>query len=220
LGGEKLKISHQRVLCICFILVFITGSGGGRGGFFLSAQSLDEEGGGADPLATDPLAAERSIPLDGPLSDDEPVPVRGGASVFLMLQMILILALAALAIYGVVFFLKRLARPAGPRDPHLRVLASVHLGASRFAYVISVGSRAWLVGAAENGVSLIAEIDDQEAVDAMRLDDSRKSAETGSRFLDFKTMLRRLSGGNFPEDSGGGPVVDNLRKRRERLRGL
>jgi flagellar protein FliO/FliZ len=133
--------------------------------------------------------------------------------------MVLVLVLAALAIYGVVFFLKRLGRPAEQRDPYLKVLASAHLGSNRFVYVVSVGSRAWLVGAADNGVSLIAEVDDQEAVDAMRLDDSRKSAETGSRFLDFKTMLRRLSGGNFPENSGS-PSADNVRKRRERLRGL
>jgi flagellar protein FliO/FliZ len=130
--------------------------------------------------------------------------------------MLLILVLAALAVYGVVFFLKRLTRPAEHQDPHLKVLASAPLGTSRFVYVVSVGSRAWLVGAAENGVSLIAEIDDQEAVDAMRLDDSRKSAETGSRFPDFKTLMRRFGGGDFPADSGG-PSADNLRKRRERM---
>jgi flagellar protein FliO/FliZ len=133
--------------------------------------------------------------------------------------MLLVLALAALAIYGVIFFLKRLTRPMEQRDPHLKVLASHHLGSNRFVYVVSVGSRAWLVGAAESGVSLIAEIEDQETVDAMFLEDSRKNAETGSRFLDFRTMLRRLSGGDFPEPSGG-PSVDNVRKRRERLRGL
>jgi flagellar protein FliO/FliZ len=216
LGGEKLKISSLWFLCICGILVFITGSGGG----ILSAQALD---GGelsadfvpADFVPADSLSAERSIFLEE-TPPVEPVSLQGGASLFVILRMVLILVLAALAIYGVVFFLKRLTRPAEQRDPHLKILASVHLGSNRFAYVLSVGSRAWLVGAAENGVSLIAEIDDQEAVDAMRLDDSQKSAEAGSRFLDFKTMLRRLGGGNFTADPGI-PSADNVRKRRERI---
>jgi flagellar protein FliO/FliZ len=213
LGGEKLKTFHLWVLCIYAALVFITGPGLGREGIYLSAQSLDDPG-----VAPDPRSAERTILLEE-TPPSEPAPASGGVSLFVILRMLLVLALAALAIYGVIFFLKRLTRPPEQRDPHLRVLASVHLGSNRFVYVISVGSRAWLVGAAENGVSSIAEIDDQEAVDAMRLDDSRKSAESGSRFLDFKTMLRRLSGGNFPENPGG-PSVDNVRKSRERLRGL
>jgi flagellar protein FliO/FliZ len=211
LGGEKLKMSRLLALYIWMFLVFITGSGGG--GIYLSAQSLDEEA-----RSPDPRAAERLIIL-GEAPPVEAVPFQERASPFTVLRMVLVLALAALAVYGVVFFLKRLGRPAEQRDPYLKVLASVHLGANRFAYVLSVGSRAWLVGAAESGVSLIAEISDQETVDAMRLDDSRKSAETGSRFLDFKTMLRRLGGGGFPENSTG-PGADNLRKRRERLRGL
>ncbi|MDR3167592.1 MAG: flagellar biosynthetic protein FliO [Treponema sp.] len=180
---------------------------------FLSAQSLDEEG-----VSPDPRAAERTILLEETPPPEAASPV-GGASLFVILRMLLVLVLAALAIYGVIFFLKRFTRPAEQRNPHLKLLASLHLGSNRFVYVVSVGSRAWLVGASENGVSLIAEVDDQEAVDAMRLEDSRKSAETGSRLLDFKTMLRRLSGGNFPEPSEG-PSVDNVRKRRERLRGL
>jgi flagellar protein FliO/FliZ len=211
LGGEKLKISSLWFLCICIFLVFITGSGGG----VLSAQAFDEGELSPDSLSPDTLSAERSIFLEE-TPPVEPVSLQGGASLFVILRMVLILVLAALAIYGVVFFLKRLTRPAEQRDPHLKILASVHLGSNRFAYVVSVGSRAWLVGAAENGVSLIAEIDDQEAVDAMRLDDSQKSAETGSRFLDFKTMLRRLGGGNFTADSGI-PSADNVRKRRERI---
>jgi flagellar protein FliO/FliZ len=213
LGGEKLKVSHRFVGFIFLILVFIINPGWGGGSFFLSAQSLGE-----DALSPDPLAEERSILLDETIPA-EGVSLEGGVSFFVILRMILVLLLAALAVYGVVFFLKRLTRTVEYRDPHLKILASAHLGGSRFAYVISVGSEAWLVGAAENGVSLIAKLEDQETVDAMRLNDSRKSAETGQRFLDFKAMLRRLSGRDLPDDSGG-PSADNVRKRRERLRRL
>ncbi|MDR3139171.1 MAG: flagellar biosynthetic protein FliO [Treponema sp.] len=206
-------MSHRFFCCIFLALVFLINSGREGESFFLSAQSLEE--GEASP---DLQSEERSILLDDTLPG-EPETLGEGVSLFVILRMILVLLLAALAVYGVVFFLKRLTRAAEYRDPHLKILASLHLGGSRFAYVLSVGPQAWLVGSSENGVSLIAKVEDQETVDAMRLNDSRKNAETGRRFLDFKTMLSRLSGKDFPEDSEN-PSADNLRKRRERLRRL
>jgi flagellar protein FliO/FliZ len=133
--------------------------------------------------------------------------------------MVLVLALAAAAIYGVVFFLKRAARPREQNNPHLKVLTSAHLGSSRFVHVISVGSHAWLVGTGEGGVSLIAEINDKEAIDAMLLDESRRSVESApGRFPDFRALLRRLGA---RETSDGQPFSpENLRRRRERLKGL
>jgi flagellar protein FliO/FliZ len=93
-------------------------------------------------------------------------------------------------------------------------VASAHLGSNRFVHVVSVGPKqAWLVGAGDGGVSLIAEITDKETVDAMLLEDSQKTTETG-KFPDFRSLLRRF-GGDTP-----GPSPENIRKRRERLRGL
>jgi hypothetical protein len=82
---------------------------------------------------------------------------------------------------------------------------------------VSVGSKAWLVGAAEGGVNLISEIEDKDTLDALLLEDSRRSAEAAQgRFIDFKTMLRRLGVPVQP----GAPTAENIRKRRERLKGL
>jgi flagellar protein FliO/FliZ len=134
--------------------------------------------------------------------------------------MVVILALAAAAIYGLVFLFKRLVRPREQRDPYLKVLSRAGLGANRFVYVISLGSKAWLVGAGEGGVTPIAEISDQEVVDAMFLEDaSRKNAEAvRGQLPDFGALLRRLSGGIVQDKPGASP--ENVRKRRERLKGL
>ncbi|MDR0623870.1 MAG: flagellar biosynthetic protein FliO [Treponema sp.] len=140
-----------------------------------------------------------------------------GASVSLILRMLLVLILAAAAIYGVVYFLKRASRPSGQRDPNLRLLSSVHLGSNRFVHAVAAGNRVLLLGAGDGGVNLITEIDDQDTVNAMLLEDSRKNAETVSgRFSDFKAMLRR-----FGVQAGNkSPGAGNIRKRRERLKGL
>jgi flagellar protein FliO/FliZ len=66
-------------------------------------------------------------------------------------------------------------------------------------------------------VTPIAEITDQEAVDAMLLDDSRKKAESNAaKLLDFSSLMRRFGGGR----NKGGPSPENIRRRRERLKGL
>jgi flagellar protein FliO/FliZ len=138
--------------------------------------------------------------------------------------MVLVLALAAAAVYGVVFVLKRAARPREPPNPHLKILTSAHLGGTRFVYVVSLGTRAWLLGAGEGSVSLIAEVTEQETLDTLLLEESRKNAEAGGRLGDFRALLRRLGGGAPAEagggSGGGGFYPEKLRKHRERLKGL
>ncbi len=142
------------------------------------------------------------------------------SSVWVVIKMVLVLALVAAAVYGVVFVLKKVARPTEKKDPFLRVLATASVGSNRFVHVVALGSKAYLVGSGDAGVNLIAEVDDKETLDAMLLDESQRDAEgRGPGTLDFKTILRRFS----PPSSGtpnAQASVEKLRKRRERIQGL
>ncbi|MDR2028317.1 MAG: flagellar biosynthetic protein FliO [Treponema sp.] len=186
------------------------------------AQTPDSpEAAGALPegRAEEAGPSEESLIILGEAPPGEPIAVPEGPSFSVVLRMVAILALVAAAIYGVVFLFKRLLRPRDTQDPYLKILSRVGLGSNRFVYVISVGSKAWLVGAGEGGVCLIAELSDQEAVDAMLLEDaSRRSESIRGQFPDFGALLRRLSGGNLPDKPGASP--ENVRKRRERLKDL
>ena len=148
----------------------------------------------------------------------------GSSSLWIVFRMVLILALAALAIYGVVFFIKRLARPPQARDPHLKVLATVPLGADTYAAVISIGAKAWLVGGGSGaGVSLISELQDSESIETMLLDEANKAAESrANRFPDFRTLLDRFSSrpkplANESLDADTIAGADAIRRHRERL---
>jgi flagellar protein FliO/FliZ len=221
LGGEKLKKSRHKIFYIFHNLLspgavrFFAAAlviAAGLGAVFLpplSAQDLDT---GAEAAAVSP---EDSIILG---EDSPAIPLAApGASVSLILRMLLVLLLAAAAIYGVVYFLKRSSRPPEQRDPNVKLLSAVHLGASRFVYVVSVGPRAWLLGGGGDGVNLIAEIEDPDTVNAMLLEESRRSARgLSGKFPDFKGLLRRLG---LPVE-GHLPGADNIRKRRERLKGF
>jgi flagellar protein FliO/FliZ len=139
-----------------------------------------------------------------------------GASIWAVIRMIIVLALAAAAIYGIVFFIKKSSKQTAVDDPFLKVLAVSHLGFNRYVHIVSLGSKAWLLGASEGGVNLISEIDDKDTINAMLLEDSKKGAETKSRFPDFMTLLRRLGTPTQNRFTG----VDEIRKRRERLKGM
>ena len=185
--------------------------------FPLSAQTLEplsdtEAVAGA---AGTSLVDESSIIL----GEAPPIPEpSGGSSVFIVLRMVLVLALAALAIYGVVFFIKRMARPRETRDPHLKVLARTALSNDTFAAVLSVGQKAWLVAGGSGSVNLISTIEDTESLETMLLEEERKVSEAGNKpFIDFRSLLSKF--GSAPR--GGkdlGSHAENLRRQRERLR--
>jgi flagellar protein FliO/FliZ len=206
LGGEKLN--RFRFVIIAALMAASTIS-------ILSAQTQDPSGNLSDESIVQSSPEAYTIDWGDTPSD---TPVQGTSSIFVVIRMVLVLALVAAAIYGIVFLFKRAARPQAQTDPHLKVLARTQIGPGCFATVVSVGAKAWLVGGSDSGgVSLISELTEQEAVDAMLLDESRKTAEASPRFLDFSAMLRRLGGG----DKGSTfPSPDSLRKRRERLKGL
>jgi len=183
--------------------------------------------GTADPDTTavetpDPIrTAEQSLTLGG--GDAVTTMPASAVSVFGIFRILLTLAVVAAAIYGLVYFLKfrRASRTKAELDPFLKILASVPLGASSSVHVVSVGPQAWLVGSAETGVNLISEIGDKDIINAMLVEDSKRIAMPAAGgitrpLLDFGAILGKL--GFSAKTGNSGP--DQIRKRRERLKGL
>ena len=199
MGGEKLKKS-------ILALILCTGLFAQIQTVFAQEEPAAEE----DPLR----AAERVYPFDEGASASR----ASGYSILTVVRMVMTLALAAAAIYGIVFFIKRSSKKSPDSDdPFLKILASSHLGSNRYAHIVAVGSKAWLLGSSDGGVNLIGEIDDKDIINAMLLEDSRKAAEKPvSKVPDFLSVLRRF-GVSLDTRT---PGADNIRKRNERLKGL
>ena len=181
----------------------------------LSAQTPDIRG-GAPVGETGEGSSGEDFVFRWDTDPDETLPAPT-PTIFVVLRMVLVLALAAAAIYGVVFFFKRLSRPGEQKHSYLKVLVGVPLGTGSLVSVVSLGNKAWLVGAGTNSVSLIAEITDREVVDAMLLEDSRKGSSGGPKPPGFAAILRRLGGGGMADKRFS---AEDLRKRRERLQNL
>jgi flagellar protein FliO/FliZ len=202
LGGEELKLP-------VFALLFF------GAGLLVQIPSISAQE--DPPQEIHPLrAAERAIILDEENAPAPAIPNRG-PSTWAMIRMLLTLALAAAAIYGVVFFIRRSSKQPVEGDPFLKILATAHLGSNRYAHIVNVGDKAWLLGSSDGGVNLISEIENKDMLNAMLVEDSRKSAQArNSRFPDFLSVLRRM--GVQPQERV--PGVEDIRKRRERLKGL
>jgi flagellar protein FliO/FliZ len=217
LGGEELKISiFALILLVAGFLVQIQSISAQEEPVPAQEETVSRE----EQLRAEELAASQDAPL---ATDDEDAPaVRTGSSVWPIIRMILVLALCAAAVYGIVFFLKRAKKQTVSKDPFLKILATVHLGVNRYAHIVSVGGKAWLLGSSDGGVNLIGEVDDKEIIDSMLLEESKRSAEPQGRFPDFISMLRRLGLPAQPGASGSGASksVDDIRKHRDRLKGL
>ncbi|MDR0998282.1 MAG: flagellar biosynthetic protein FliO [Treponema sp.] len=212
MGGEKLKkilfACQSYTLVSLFRLVLAAGLC-----LFPSLLAAQE--------APPPVSPEEALIL-GEESPALPVVSQGPVSFFTILRTIVVLLLAAGAIYGLVYFLKRIARPRELRDPNLRILATAHLGQNRFIHAVILGTRVWLVGSSDGGLTRIADIEEQEAIDALLLEESRRNAGAlPGRFPDFRALLRRFSPSSGEGTSFEGPsAADNIRKRQDRLKGL
>jgi len=170
----------------------------------------------AAEVESDPLrAAEQALTFGDVASPG--AAFGAGPSIWSVIRMILVLALAAAAIYGAVFLIKKSTKQTVGSDPFLKVLASSHLGSNRYVHVVYVGSKAYLVGSSDGGVNLIDEVNDKETVDAMLLDDSRRAADSPrGNLASFLSILKKIRAPLNPKMPG----ADEIRRRRERLKDL
>lgn len=188
-----------------------------------SQEELDPAGAGQEVGVsqndTSPTINENQFVFGGDAAQGAEAEQPAGTSdFFIILRMVLVLLLAAAAIYGLVYFVKKLANPKKLEDPYLKILSSVSIGPNRSVHVVSLGEKAWLVGSADNSVSLISEIDDKETIDAMLLDNSRNNAAGGmGKLIDFKSIFMRLSGS---QEDGNLPKSESLKERRKRFKGF
>jgi flagellar protein FliO/FliZ len=176
----------------------------------------------AYPQATEPAVSEtEAVPEaadadrfgeSGYILADTPE-TAAGTSFPVILRMVLVLALVAGIIYLVVFFLRRVSRPQAAQNPHLKILASTHLGNGRFVHVVSLGNQAWLVGAGEGGISHIADLNDKETLDVLFFEASKKAAEETNPISGFRSLLERFSASGNRENR-----LENIAKRRERFK--
>lgn len=130
-------------------------------------------------------------------------------------RMLIVLAAVIAVIYLVFALLRRSSRRSTVENDLISVLGSKSLAANRTLHLVRVGKSVYLVGAAEGGVGLVSEIDDQESVDELllRAEKQRTSA---------KKSFSEILGGIIPQGGVGQlSLPDGLgfvKRQKDRLR--
>ncbi len=142
----------------------------------------------------------------------------GSTTLAYFLRMVFVLALVLAAIYGVYRLMKRASRPKAEGDNAVKVLATTSLGQGKALHIVALDSKAYLIGATDTSISLVAEVNDKDFIDRLALEAALapKASKPGT---DFGEMLAGILGGRrrtgAKQARGDG---DFLAGQRERLR--
>ena len=163
------------------------------------------------PAGAAPVTEESLIIPEEPEAAADTAPTGPLVSTWDFVRMLLILAAVVGVIYLLFHLLKRGFRRQLPQNDLIRVLGSRSLSGNRALHLVAMGRSVFLVGAAESGISLIAEIKDQETLDQIRLDSSQVLPPQG--FAQFFQSLWKGGG----KRNLGGDSLEFMKRQRQRL---
>ncbi len=141
-----------------------------------------------------------------------------------LVRMVIVLALVAGAVYGLIALLKR-RTPSSDEDADspIRVLASRKIGATGEVHAVMVGSTVMLLGGNEAGVQRLATIEDKETIDELLLAHSREIPPRKTFAHSFGKWLANLAvpGSVTPDQANDTHVaMGGVQRRLQRLRRL
>ena len=178
-----------QALALCAIMAFGAGASGSAQQAAVkpppaSATSNTQALGNAQAID------ETTLSLDGQAPAENKAAKPAGPNTFMyFLRMIVVLAMVVGAMYLVFMLMRRLARPKEAPNAPIRILASTSLGTGKAVHLVGLGSKAWLLGASEQGVHLIAAVEDRELLDGLELEAASQRPVAGR---DFSAILGGL----------------------------
>ena len=122
-----------------------------------------------------------------------------------------------LIFYLIFYLLKRSGRSQYRDNELFRVLSSMPINGNRSLHLVEVGEQYFLIGSAENSVSLISEIQDKETIDGIRLKLSNLNTEDKSSFKDILSNIFKPTGGQGYRSSFT-DSLDFMKNQRNRLK--
>jgi flagellar protein FliO/FliZ len=151
-----------------------------------------QEGGG-DVSAAGQITDESALLLEEEAAGDASPEISPLTSfgVWDFLRMILVLVMVVGLIYGVFHFIKKAGAPRDSGMRFIRVLETRPLAGNRHLHLVELGNEVLLVGSAENGVSLVAQVSDRETIDSIQLAASRTGPPGGNLTNAIKEFFGR-----------------------------
>ncbi len=184
---------------------------------FCASVSAQEAGDAYENSVSDrPAETELLLNQDNgetPIEDTVDLPGIGFGD---FLRMFLILGFVIALIYGLFWLLKRFSVGKVQGEEILQIISSRPLKGDAALHLVEVGNRLLLIGSAGSSVNLIAEIDDKETIDGIRLQAS-SIQETREGFSQL--FKKRLNANTINLGKTANPV-GFLQRQKERLKKL
>jgi flagellar biogenesis protein FliO len=134
------------------------------------------------------------------------------------LRMLLILGAVIGVIYVFFYFLKKGVKKRLPESDLVKVLGFTALRGNTGLYLVELGTNIYLVGASENGMSLISTVTDKETIDIVRLHAAESGLNPKMNFSDFFAKL--LKPKEKEDAAGSANPIDFLKRQKERIKSL
>ena len=210
MGWEMYSSFYKSIIFSFFLIcgsvcVFADNGTASKTGTAVTAVSQEASAETGIVLQTD----ESALPVQ-----DVPAPRAAGSSTLSMLfQLIISLAAVCALIYGVLYFIRRSKQFTAGDDPFLKNVANLSLAPNKTLYIVTLIDKAYLIGASDASLSLIAEITDKELIDAMNL----HAAQTAGPKQNFSSLLHTFFPAAKPKEADANPFDSFLAKQRGRL---
>jgi len=158
---------------------------------------------------------ETKLVLQEP-SQTAPAATQNTSIVWYIIRMFLVLGLVLLSLYGLYVFLKRKAKRPIQEDPFIKHLGVTQIAPGKSVHVLSLGSKAWLLGVSDTAITMLAELDDKELIDAMVV--KAQEAPPEIQATDFRSIFIKMFPGvqKKPEN----PKLDIFSEQRNRIKKL
>ncbi|MFA6855702.1 MAG: flagellar biosynthetic protein FliO [Treponema sp.] len=172
------------------------------------------------PKKSDSVVDESTLPIRTP--SNQVSDTSRGATVWLFIRMILVLAVVIVCIYGVLWLMKRNTGKINNTDQFLRVVSSVTLSPGKSVQIVSLlDQKAYIIGVTDNAVNLIGEVTDKETIDAMNLyADKQTNTKKPRNFNDILSIFMpngpKEKNGNIFSGTGD-KAAGLLKQQRDRL---
>ena len=134
-------------------------------------------------------------------------------------RMVVVLAAVLGAIYLLFRLIRRSSRASVGNAHGITLLGSRSLGGSRNLHLVQVGGDVYLIGATDQALNLIAQITDQDSIDALTPNHAQQRV-AGRRFADLLADIGPAPGAAPGATAATAAAADFLHRQQERLQRL
>ena len=136
------------------------------------------------------------------------------------LRMILILGAVIALIYVIFFFIRKRGSPKLQDNELFSIISTQPINNNRTLHLVQVGNQFFLVGSADQSVSLISEISDQETIDEIRLKLSNQRSDQPKSFRNIFSGFMGQKSVRLDGSVNKNFNTNFLKKQKDRLKGM